>query len=124
MVVSRVFRDNCMGQYLTVEPNGDVAACEKYVGDNAFVYGSLNENPLGRMLCESVPLLAAKRDVAAKKRRMSECEHFKYCFGGCPHDVMLSERMAPGWSTTCCGLASLVVDIQRALDGGARDRPA
>lgn len=113
-----VFRDNCMGQYLTVEPNGDVGACEKYVGDQTFVYGSLVESPLGRMLCESGPLLAAKRDVAAKKRRMSECEHFKYCFGGCPHDAMLGERMAQGWSTSCCGLGSLIGDIQRSLARG------
>jgi uncharacterized protein len=112
-----IFNDNCMGQYLTIDPNGDVSACDKYVGDPAYMFGNLRERNLNEMLEQSTTLAAARAGVAAQKRRMSACPHYKICFGGCPHDVRLSEKYRPEWQPDCCGLSELIDDISQAVSG-------
>ncbi len=112
-----IFNDNCMGQYLTIDPNGDVSACDKYVGDPAYMFGNLRERNLNEMLEQSTTLAAAHAGVAAQKRRMSACPHYKICFGGCPHDVRLSEKYRPEWQPDCCGLSELIDDISLAVSG-------
>jgi uncharacterized protein len=112
-----VFQDNCMGQYLTIEPNGDVSACEKYVGDPDFVYGNLLRGELNQMLSLSLNLKQAKADVGQQKQKMSSCRHYKYCFGGCPHDVRLTHKYMNDADEACCGLSLLIDDMQTAING-------
>lgn len=108
-----VFRDNCMGQYLTIEPNGDVSACDKYVGDPKYLFGNVLTEEINEMLAGSQTLRMALFDVNEKKTRMQSCPNFKLCFGGCPHDVRLSEKYIAGWSPSCCGLSTLIDDIRK-----------
>lgn len=110
-----VFNDNCMGQYLTIDPNGDVSACDKYVDDPNYMFGNLHESSLTEMLSHSAILTAAVHNVSRQKRNMSTCEYYKYCFGGCPHDVRLSEKYRPNWSFECCGLNHLIAEIMSAV---------
>lgn len=47
------FASNCMGKYLTIEPNGDVLACDKYLGDPALLFGNLLTENLSQLLVHS-----------------------------------------------------------------------
>lgn len=108
-----IFDGNCMGRYLTVEPRGDIAACDKYLGDPAYHFGNVLENGLPGLL--SAPVFQQAHTVTAGGIELaSRCPWFEVCQGGCPHDrhVRVSRGMAGDES--CCGLAPLLDDIAQA----------
>ena len=110
-----VFRENCMGQYLTIEPNGDVSACDKYVGDPNYVFGNIRSHALSELLERSKLLALAREEVDESKRAMAACPNYRYCTGGCPHDARLAKRFTPGTGLACCGLSHLIEDIRAAV---------
>ena len=105
------FAGNCMGQFLTVDPNGDVSACDKYIGDSLHVFGNLTETELPQLLQTSENLLVARTTAESGIREMRSCKYYKYCNGGCPHDVRLNRLHVRGWNAHCCGMSSLLQDI-------------
>jgi uncharacterized protein len=109
------FAGNCMGQFLTIDPNGDVSACDKYIGDDKHMFGNLVGLELPRLLKQSENLANAQKTSLAGIRSMRDCEYFKYCNGGCPHDVRLNQMHVPGWKSNCCGMSSLLHDVASAI---------
>jgi uncharacterized protein len=106
------FASNCMGKYLTIEPNGDVLACDKYLGDPALLFGNLLTENLSQLLVHSSNLTQARRAVSLSKAGMQECSYFRYCNGGCPHDARLNELHVRNWEGNCCGLSELIRDME------------
>jgi uncharacterized protein len=105
-----IFAGNCMGKYLTVEPDGTVAACDKYIGIQEYVFGNINEMSLSEILTSSTRL-AAKQETAIAHASYRQCRNWQYCRGGCPHDMLLNDRFQsaiPG----CCGLSELIDDMK------------
>jgi uncharacterized protein len=103
----------CHGTYLTIEPNGDVSACDKYVDDPEFALGSLRDATITQLLA-GAHLARVRRVNAAAVERLRGCEWFERCNGGCPHDRRLNERYQGGVEG-CCGLRPLLEDIATAL---------
>lgn len=109
-----VFDGNCMGGFLTIEPGGDVAACDKFRGDQAYQFGNVLESGLAA-LSTSPRLSHADAETAAGIEGTSRCRWFDVCQGGCPHDRYLRGRKAVAYDESCCGLAPLLSDIAEAL---------
>ena len=110
-----VFAGECFGVYLTVEPTGEVSACDKYIDDDEYRFGHVLETGLaGVQLSER--LVAVRRDNGHAVERMRDCRWFGVCHGGCPHDRYTGERRLPGYDGRCCGLAPLLDDIAATLD--------
>lgn len=114
------FAGNCMGQFLTVDPNGDVSACDKYIGDESLMFGNLSEKTLPELLSHSLNLSLAKKDAKDGIRLMKDCKYYRHCNGGCPHDVRLNQRNVPEWDSGCCGMSSLMEEIETLLLSGCR----
>ena len=109
-----VFAGECFGAYLTVEPTGEVSACDKYIDDGEYRFGHVLETGLaGAHLSER--LGAVRRENARAVERMRNCRWFGVCHGGCPHDRYTGERRLPGYDGRCCGLAPLLDDIAATL---------
>jgi len=110
------FAGNCMGQYLTVEPNGDVNACDKYVGDKEYLFGNIfNYNLMSELLANSTNLKKAKKELLLGNEKNKKCSWYKICRGSCPHDRRLNERIQPTAFKSCCGLAPLLEEIKLSL---------
>jgi len=103
-----------MGQFLTIEPNGVVSACDKYVGDGEFEFGNLLEADLNQLLAVSKNLAAARALASSEVSRMSNCRYYAVCRGGCPHDRRLNRIYQAGWDGHCCGLTDLLDEISAA----------
>jgi len=102
-----IYAGNCMGQYVTVEPSGEVKACDKYVYDNEYSFGELAASSLADIL--TGPAVASTRqEYFEQLEPLKECQYFKYCNGGCPHDQYLRRRVDSSTEIRCCGLAPLV----------------
>jgi len=114
-----VFAGECFGVYLTVEPTGEVAACDKYIDDGDYRFGHVLDSGLaGVQLSERLAVVRRQNRDAVE--RMRGCRWFGICHGGCPHDRYTGERRLPGYDGRCCGLAPLLADMEAALerDGG------
>jgi serine-type anaerobic sulfatase-maturating enzyme len=106
-----VFAGDCMGQFLTIEPNGDVRACDKYVGDHEFEFGNVLKSDLNSIMADSRNLDRARMLTRSEVSRMSDCRYSPYCHGGCPHDRRLNYLNLKMWDGRCCGLADLLDEI-------------
>jgi uncharacterized protein len=109
-----VFAGECFGTYLTVEPTGEVSACDKYIDDGTYRFGDVLTTGLtGARI--SKQLAVVRQDNSRAVERMRECRWFGVCHGGCPHDRYTGERRLPGYDGRCCGLAPLLDHMAAAL---------
>lgn len=113
-----IFNGNCMGGFLTIEPHGEVSACDKYIGDAEYRFSNVLDTSLADL--PTSPVLARASEVTASGiEQASRCPWFDVCNGGCPHDRYL--RMRNGSSDeSCCGLDSLLSEMAQAI---GRPRP-
>lgn len=109
------FAGDCMGRFVTIEPNGDVAACDKYVGDPSYVFGNLRSTPLAELLSGSSVLASRIEEQRVVLESQNRCRWFRICKGGCPHDRRLKKLFAPDFSGDCCGYAPLLEDMALAI---------
>jgi len=110
-----VLAGNCMGQFLTVDPNGTISACDKYIGDGQFEFGNVLYSDLNTVLAGSENLARAQKQAQLEVTEMSDCKYFAYCRGGCPHDRRLNRLYQTAWDGSCCGLSDLLDEIAAAL---------
>jgi uncharacterized protein len=109
-----VFAGECFGTYLTVEPTGEVSACDKYIDDGTYRFGDVLTTGLTSARL-SERLAAVREDNRRAVDRMRDCRWFGVCHGGCPHDRYTSEKRLAGYDGRCCGLAPLLDDMQATL---------
>lgn len=108
--------ENCSQEVITIEPDGDVSPCDKYVGDTDSQYGSLMKNDLADLLANSTHNQIARREEQDAFNKMRQCRWFYLCQGGCPHDRMINRRHAVGYQDDCCGTGKLLAVIAACLD--------
>lgn len=109
-----IYQGGCMGQYLTIEPDGRVSACDKYVGDPTHGFGSLADQTLQQILNDGEALVRVRADSEALLARFVDCPNHIYCRGGCPHDARLN--LQHGRTGSCCGLSGLIKDIKNRIE--------
>jgi uncharacterized protein len=109
-----VFAGECFGLYLTVEPTGEVSACDKYIDDDTYRFGDVLTTGLtGARLSKQLERVRVDNKHAVE--RMRDCRWFGICHGGCPHDRYTGERRLPGYDGRCCGLAPLLDDMAETV---------
>lgn len=110
-----IYDGNCMGKYVTVEPDGRLSACEKYVGSPDYDFGHLGNRSIAEAFGASTTLRTAVEAVDVQKRQARQaCDYFAICQGGCPHDSLNNARFGQKGSG-CCGLRNLIKDMEVAL---------
>lgn len=109
-----VFDENCMGGIYTIEPMGDIAACDRYQGDPDFKFGNILGTEFSD-LPSSPNLARAHTETDAEMDLTSHCRWFDVCHGGCPHDRYVRVHRGVSRSEKCCGWSPLLTDIAAAL---------
>ncbi len=114
---------HCGGQFLGLEPNGDVYNCSEFadLGDEEYRFGNLRE--------QTVPqLLMAKVAVATRRRRYDvpadckTCRHFAECEGGCMRDAVLYGKGLGGKFHYCQSWKMVFDRIKQSVVSGEADR--
>jgi uncharacterized protein len=79
---------DCLGEYLAVDPEGWIYACQRLAGMPQYRLGNVSETPSLDTLAEA----PAWRLFADRQTRIEEecgdCAHFDYCRGGCPYNAL------------------------------------
>jgi uncharacterized protein len=102
---------NCLGQYFLVEPNGTVAHCDLFDGDDRYTLGNVvRENFASIRSAEKLESL--RSNWQADRKQMSACPEFGVCQGWCPHENYVSKRHNLSHSRDCCGLRDLIGHIR------------
>lgn len=105
----------CLGHYFIVEPNGDIAHCDLFLGDPAYSFGNVTTTSFPEILrSEKLAQLKTANNQAVDVMR-KRCPEFKTCMGGCPHDRYISYRHNPEHSAGCCGQYELISHIRSRL---------
>jgi uncharacterized protein len=112
-------RGDCLGDYFIVEPDGEVAHCDLYLGDPAYRLGNVVEDSFEQMRA-GAPMRALQKARAAELAAMAGCAEFGTCQGWCPHETYLSQRHDPDHRDDCCGLAELISYVRAAGEAPAR----
>lgn len=102
------FAGNCIEWVYTLEPNGDLSPCDKFIGTQGSVYGNIMGAELGEILSRSQFHRQTKIAATAEASASVECKWFSVCRGACPHDRRASVVLDPEFRGECCGLSSLL----------------
>lgn len=102
----------CIGRYYAVEPNGDVAHCDRFVGDPHYTLGNVADHSFDQ-LSRSSGIAALVQEEETALDRLRSCPEFGVCNGGCPHDRYLARRHLPDHQADCCGLRELIGYVRR-----------
>ncbi|WP_438019129.1 radical SAM protein [Sorangium sp. So ce315] len=97
---------NCVGAFFSIEPDGSVGHCDKFVGDPDYTLGNVLTQSFDEMRAgqRAQALAAGNRAAQAQQRG---CRYFKHCRGWCPHERYVAERHDPAHDPSCCGLSEL-----------------
>lgn len=101
----------CLGNYFLVEPSGEVAHCDLFLGDPAYTLGNILTSGFGAMRAGE-PMKALQDANHAALDRMRSCEHFDICNGWCPHERYTATRHDGHHRDDCCGLRPLITHLQ------------
>ena len=104
----------CFGTYYMVEPNGDVAHCDLFVGDDRYLVGNVLNDDFSVMR-ESPRMTSLRADNDQQLNRMHGCPDFQVCGGWCPHERYLSVRHDPDHREDCCGLRPLIEHVRERM---------
>jgi uncharacterized protein len=109
-----VFAGDCFGGFLTIDPGGDVSACDKYVDDPDYLFGNILTKNLS-VIAAAGRLKSIRESNSVQLAAMRECPWFDVCQGGCPHDRYTSLRRGSDGKDPCCGFAPLLSDIKEVV---------
>jgi uncharacterized protein len=110
----------CLGRFYAIEPNGDVAHCDEFVGDPRYTVGNVLRTSFAE-LRESAAMRALRRENDAALEAMQACPDFGVCNGACPHERYLRVRHDGAYQPGCCGWRAL---IEHVREGECRDASA
>ena len=79
---------DCMGNTFAVGPDGSIYPCYRFVGMPEYIMGNVRDHPGmdDLMQSEAGKLMSRFKDYVDTACR--ECQHIKYCRGGCPYNAM------------------------------------
>jgi len=102
---------DCLGQNYLVEPNGEVAHCDFFQGDDRYTFGNIVSDDF-TTIRRSQAMAALKDEEAVSLSNMASCPDFAVCRGWCPHERYLALRHDPEHRSSCCGLRPLIKHIR------------
>ncbi|MBN2411217.1 TIGR04083 family peptide-modifying radical SAM enzyme [candidate division KSB1 bacterium] len=78
---------NCLGNYLTIAPDGGIFSCNRFAHDAQWRLGFIQDKPsLEELSRTPVWIKLAEREEKVKQD-CADCPHFSYCHGGCAYNA-------------------------------------
>jgi uncharacterized protein len=96
-----VMAETCADEYFSVEPDGQVSACDRFAGNKQLSFGNIDESSF-----EEISKSPVRQEFLDRWRRLSEgeckdCEWSAVCHGGCPHEAYAKYGSILGRDPNC-----------------------
>lgn len=101
----------CLGRHYSIEPDGRVAHCDVFLGDQDYEVGSVVDMSFAEMRA-SRQMQARIAENEREIRNIQGCSEFSVCNGWCPHERYTARRHYVGHDPGCCGLRELIEHIR------------
>lgn len=109
-----VLAGHCFGSYFLIEPDGETAHCDLFLGDPIYSFGNVLSHSFSDFRSGR-----AMQTLRARRREeldaMRACPNFAMCNGWCPHERYTAFRHDSDFSPTCCGLSGLIDHIRHRV---------
>jgi uncharacterized protein len=92
----------CLGDYFAIEADGRAMHCDKFLGAEDYVLGSILETSFARMRASTLMHQLQQGEVA-RRAALKDCRWYGHCQGWCPHEARIATLR--GVANGCCGLA-------------------
>lgn len=108
---------NCLGQYFLIEPDGTIAHCDLFDGDDRYTLGNITRGDFAGIR-NAAKLQALKVEWRTDRDQMASCPEFAVCQGWCPHERYTSRRHNASHAASCCGLRDLIGHMRACSRAG------
>ncbi|AWF80203.1 radical SAM protein [Microbulbifer sp. A4B17] len=113
---------DCLKSIVTIEPEGTVNPCDKYIGGKDVSYGSIFESSLSSLINRSSFVDIENKNYRNSIKNMHKCKWSGICNGGCPHDRALDVKFKNNMDLECCGLSPLLERINNMVYSDSEGR--
>lgn len=83
---------DCMSNTFAIGPDGNIYPCYRFVGMEAWVMGSVYDDPDERDLAMSKAWKKMQRFKEYVDTACNSCSHIRYCRGGCPYNAIAPDQ--------------------------------
>ncbi len=92
----------CLGDYYAIEADGRAMHCDKFLGAEDYVLGSILDTSFAKMRASPI-MHRLQQGEAARRAALKDCRWYRHCQGWCPHEARIAALR--GMASGCCGLA-------------------
>jgi uncharacterized protein len=82
-----VMAETCVDEYFSVEPDGQVSACDRFAGNKKLSFGNIAETNLDEIRKSPIRQEFLNRWRILNNGECKDCEWSNVCHGGCPHEA-------------------------------------
>jgi uncharacterized protein len=84
----------CLGDYLAIDPKGDLYTCNRFVGNQAFCIGNINKINSFSDITKSAAWQKQQAWQEWIDKECKDCTYKEFCNGGCPYSAFASSNGA------------------------------
>jgi uncharacterized protein len=106
----------CLGTFFLIEPDGQVAHCDLFLGDSRYTLGNIMTDDFPTMRRSQALRSLQEENGRALDQMRTHCPEFDVCSGWCPHERYLSVKHNPQHTADCCGLGPLIRFIRSRME--------
>jgi uncharacterized protein len=115
---------NCMGNTFAVGPDGGIYPCYRFVGMPEYVMGNVYDHPSRQDLEKSDAWKLMHQFREYVDTACGECQHIKYCRGGCPYNAIApTAGVIQGVDPHCVAYKRIFDEITDRLNKEMFDSP-
>jgi uncharacterized protein len=115
---------NCMGNTFAVGPDGGIYPCYRFVGMPEYVMGNVYDHPSRQDLEKSDAWKLMHQFRQYVDKACGECQHIKYCRGGCPYNAIApTAGVIQGVDPHCVAYKRIFDEITYRLNKEMFDSP-
>lgn len=115
---------NCMGNTFAVGPDGGIYPCYRFVGMPEYVMGNVYDHPSRQDLEKSDAWKLMHQFREYVDMACGECQHIKYCRGGCPYNAIApTAGVIQGVDPHCVAYKRIFDEITDRLNKEMFDSP-
>lgn len=108
------FCRNCQTIFSVIEPNGDIAPCDRFCGHKEFIFGNIQTDYLTDVYERKYRVFAKRADIL-KDSECQDCRFWNVCNGGCPSESIGGMGDINHKTTYCHAIKSIYTHIENFI---------